>query len=147
MSAADIAKAAIQAWEANDAEELASYLADAFIWENLLPQPANKREVIAFMKAVMKAFPDWSFNALFLNEHPLGKQGRLVHFVIRVTATHSDDFILLGLPLIPPTGTKIALPLRHMDWTVEDNQLTAITTDFSPNCLEEILAQLGMRLP
>ncbi len=147
MSAKDVAKAAIQAWEANDAGRLASCLADSVIWYNLLPQPLGKQRIIAFMQAVMAAFPDWAFNAIFLNEHPVREQGMLAHFVIRITGTHRGDFFVPGLPRIPPSDTRIALPLRHLDVTVNDEQVTAIWTDFSPNGLEEILARLGMRLP
>jgi ketosteroid isomerase-like protein len=147
ISAAEIVKAAIQAWEANDAEKLASCLADTVVWHNLFPQPLGKQRIIAFMQAVMRAFPDWAFNATFLNEHPVRGQGTLAHFVIRITGTHRGDFVVPGLPPILPSDTRIALPLRHLDVTVNDEQVTTIWTDFSPTGLEEILAQLGMRLP
>jgi hypothetical protein len=57
------------------------------------------------MKAMMIAVPDWSFNARILNE-----QGETVLFVTQITGTHTGDLSLPELPIIPPTGRKIALP-------------------------------------
>ena len=60
---------------------------------------------------------------------------------------HTGDLVLPDLPVIPPTGTKISLPYRHMEYLVTGEIITALMADFSPNALEEILAQMGMVLP
>ncbi len=143
MSAADRAQAAMKAWEVNDANTLASYLADDFVCKGPLPQPLNKEQYIGYMKAMMTAMPDWSFNA-----HILHEQGDTVLFVTQITGTHTGDLSLPELPIIPPTGKKIALPNEHMEYTVNGDTITAITTDQqSGGGLAGILAQLGMQLP
>jgi hypothetical protein len=71
------------------------------------------------------------------------EQGERVFFVTQITGTHTSDLILPDLPLIPPTGTKIVLPHRHLEYFVKDEAITTITADFSPNALEEMLAQKG----
>ena len=91
--------------------------------------------------------PDWSFHAHFLYERPLKGQGQSVLFVTQITAMHTGDLVLPDLPVIPPTGTKISLPYRHMEYFVTGETITALMADFSPNALEEILAQMGMVLP
>ncbi len=147
MNATDLAQAAIRAGESKDANSLNIYLSDDFICRGLLPQPAEKAQYIDFMQAIMTAMPDWSFHAHCLHEQPLTGQGHSVLFVTQITATHTGDLILPDLPIIPPTGTKISLPYRHLDYRVTGETITALTADFSPNALEEILAQMGMVLP
>jgi hypothetical protein len=41
---------------------------------------------------------------------------------------------------------KITLPYRHLEYLVTGATITAITADFSPSGLEEVLAQLGIEL-
>ena len=147
MNTTDLAIAAIRAWESKDAESLVSYLSDDFVCRGLLPQPAQKAQYINFMQAIMTAMPDWSFHEHILDEGPETEKGERVFFVTQITATHTGDLILPDLPIIPATGTKISLPYRHLDYLVTGETITTLTADFSPNALEEILAQMGMVLP
>jgi hypothetical protein len=64
-----------------------------------------------------------------------------------VTGTHTGDLILPTLPIIPATGRKIALPNRQMKFFITPDTISVITSDFTPDCLEEVLAQLGLELP
>ncbi len=147
MHATAIVQAAIQAWEEKDADVLASYLSDDVICKQILPQAIGKAQLLAFMKAITTAFPDWSFNGHVLHEKSLAEHSWSVLFVTAVTGTQKADLILPTLPVIPATGTKIALPYRHLEFLVTGDTITAITADFSPSGLEEVLAQLGLALP
>ena len=147
MRATALAQAAIQAWEEKDANALASYLSDDVICKQILPQPIGKAQLIAFMQAITTAFPDWSFNSHVLHEERLAEDSWSVLFVTEVTGTQTGDLILPTLPIIPATGMKIVLPYRHLEYFVTGHTITAITADFSPNGLEEVLAQLGLELP
>jgi len=147
MHATAIVQVAIQAWEEKDANALASYLSEDVICKQILPQSIGKAQLLAFMKAITTAFPDWSFNGHILYEKSLAERTWSVLFVTAVTGTQTADLILPPLPVIPATGTKIALPYRHLEFLVTGDTITAITADFSPSGLEEILAQLGLELP
>jgi SnoaL-like protein len=147
MRATAIVQSAIYAWEEKDANALASYLSDDVNCKQILPQSIDKAELLAFMKAITSAFPDWSFNGHVLHEESLADHSWSVLFVTAVTGTQTGDLILPTLPVIPATGRKIALPNRHLEFIVTGNTITEITSDFAPNVLEEILAQLGMELP
>ena len=147
MNSTDLAKAALRAWESKDAKSLDSYLADDFVCRGFLPQPVQKAQYIDFMQAIMTAMPDWSFHEHILDQGPVTEQGERVFFVTQITATHTGDLVLPDLPIILPTGTKISLPYRHLEYFVKRETITTITADFSPNALEEILAQMGMVLP
>ncbi len=147
MSATDIAQATMRAWESKDANSLASSLSDDFVGRGFLPQPVNKVQYIDFMQAIVSAFPDWSFNENFLNERPVMERSQRVLFDTHISGTNTGDLILPDLPIIPATGIKIALPNRHLEYLVTGDIVATITADFSPNGLEEILAQFGMVLP
>jgi hypothetical protein len=149
MQATDLAKAAIAAWETGDVQKLASCLSDDFVCWKLFPQPVGKQQFLDCMQAMMRAIPDWSFQAEFLNEHPVrgDPQRTRVHFVTRISGMHSERFVLLGLPVIPATDIRIALPLRHMNFNVKDGLIEEIEFDNAPNMVGKILAALGMTLP
>ncbi len=142
-----IVQNAIKAWEEKDANALASYLSDDVLCQHILPQTIGKAQLLAFMDALTTAFPNWSFNGHVLHEESLAEHSWSVLLVTRVTGTHTGDLILPTLPVIPVTGMKIALPNRHMKFFITHGTISAITSDFSPDCLEEVLAQLGMELP
>ncbi len=147
MRATDFAEAAMRAWEAIDMKALASLLSDDFVGRGLLPQPVRKAQFLGFMQAIMMAMPDWSFHDRFLDEGPVTEQGEKVFFITQITGTHTCDLILPDIPVIPPTGTKISLPYRHLEYFVNEKTIMTLTADFSPNALEEILAQMGMVFP
>jgi hypothetical protein len=147
MRATAFVQAAMQAWEEHDANALASYLSDDVICKHILPQTIGKAQLLAFMKAITNAFPGWSFNGHVLHEKSLAEHSWSVLFVTAVTGSQTADLILPTLPAIPATGTKIALPYRHLEFLVTGDTITAITADFSPSGLEEVLAQLGLELP
>jgi SnoaL-like domain len=147
MRATDFAHATLRAWESRDMDGLTSLLADDFVCRGFLPQPVQKAQYLGFVQAVMTAMPDWSFHDRFLNEGPVTEKGERVFFVTQITGTHTGDLILPDLPIIPPTGIKISLPYRHLEYFVKEAAIAMITTDFSPDMLEEVLAQMGMVLP
>ncbi len=147
MRATELAEAAMRAWEAIDIKGLASLLSDDFVGRGFLPQPVQKAQYLDFMQAIMMAMPDWSFHDRLLDADAVTEQGERVFFISQITGTHTGDLILPDLPVIPPTGTKISLPYRHLEYFVKGNTIMTLTADFSPNALEEILAQMGMVLP
>ena len=55
------------------------------------------------------------------------EQGERALFVTQITGTHTGDLILPDLPIIPPTGTKISLPYRHLEYFVKEEAITTIT--------------------
>jgi hypothetical protein len=142
-----IVQAAIQAWEEKNASALASYLSEDLISEQILPQTVGKAQLLSCINALTTAFPDWSFNGHVLDEEQMAERIWSVLFVTAVTGTHTGDLILPTLPIIPATGRKIALPNRHMKFFITPDTISAIISDFTPDCLEEVLEQLGLELP
>lgn len=142
-----LVQATIDAWEAKDASALASYLSDDLTCRHILPQPVGKAQLIAFMVSITSAFPDWSFNGHVLNGENLAEQSWKVLYVTAATGTNTGDLSLPTLPVIPPTGRKITMETRHLEFLVVNGRIKEIDADFSPDGLEEVLAQLGLELP
>ena len=65
-----------------------------------------------------------------------------------ITATHTGVLSLPGMPPIPATGKKVALPEEVQTYTVKNGKLVALSTDGRPDAgIPGMLAQLGFPLP
>jgi len=65
-----------------------------------------------------------------------------------ITATHTGVLALPGLPPIPATGKKVALPEEVQTYTVKNGKMASLTTDGNPQAgIPGMLAQLGVPLP
>ena len=58
------------------------------------------------MQAVVTAMPDWAFNITDIQE-----DGDKVTLKSHITGTHTGLLELPGMPPIPATGKKVALPI------------------------------------
>jgi ketosteroid isomerase-like protein len=142
-----LVQTSLAAWERKDASALASSLSDDLICRHILPQPVGKAQLIAFMQAIITAFPDWSFNGHVLHEENLVKQCSRVLYVTAITATNTGNLSLPTLPIIAPTGRRVILKPRHLEFLIAGGRIKEIDADFSSSGLEEVLAQLDLVLP
>src|SRR5574337_763380 len=110
MSTAEIVEASIRAWENNDADALAACLTEDFFCIGQMPQQLDKKQFVDYMKSIMRAFPDWKFNAHILNT----RNNEFVEVEVHPTGVNSGELVVLGLPPILPTGKVVTLP--QQDW-------------------------------
>ena len=107
--------------------------------------PVGKREFIGLMMAMVKAMPDWKFNASDLKEN-----GDQVAVALRITGTHTGELQLPmpGMPAIPATGMKVSLPSEPSTFTVRDGKLTKLeVASIEGGGVMGILSQLGVNMP
>jgi predicted ester cyclase len=145
MSASDIVRTFIQAWENQDFDTLNDYLADDFQLVGVTPHPLDKRWLIADTKARWAAFPDWKFNLRIVEE-----QGNTVKAVSRVKATHTGTLIppIPGMPPVPATGKTITQPEEYTTLTLRGNKIVEWRVDPNPDGgYPGILKQLGVDMP
>ncbi len=63
MNEIDQVKAGLKSIEAADFLHYREQYSDNFIFTGPVPKPLSRVEYIDLMRAVLKAFPDWKFNA------------------------------------------------------------------------------------
>jgi predicted ester cyclase len=145
MSAMDLVKDGLAATEAGDFNKLGSLVADDFVFAGPVPQPVGKQEFMGLQMALLKAMPDWKFNAKDMKEN-----GDQVSMLLQVTGTQTGELQLPmpGMPPIPPTGKKVSLPFEPSTFTVKNGKLTRLDVQSSPEGgLMGILSQLGVKMP
>jgi predicted ester cyclase len=145
MSAIDIVKEGLAATEAGDFGKLEEMVADDFAMSGPVPMPVGKREFIGLMMAMLKAMPDWKFNATDFKEN-----GDQVTVPLRITGTHTGELQLPmpGLPAIPASGTKVSLPAEPGTFTVRNGKLAKLEVESTPGGgVMGILSQLGVNMP
>ncbi len=143
MSNLEIVQAGLKAWEANDEDALAPLIAEDFVLSGPTPQPLGKAEFIGFMHTMLAALPDFAFNISRFEEN-----GGNVIAYSHITGTHTGTLALPGLPAIPATGKKIALPQEMQTYTLKNGKLQSLVTDARPDTgVPGMLAQLGISLP
>jgi hypothetical protein len=145
MSAMDVVKEGLAATEAGDFGKLEGMVADDFAMTGPVPMPVGKREFIGLMMAMLKAMPDWRFNAADFKEN-----GDQVTVPLRITGTHTRELQLPmpGMPAIAATGTKVSLPAEPSTFTVKNGKLTKLEVASTPGGgVMGILSQLGVDMP
>jgi predicted ester cyclase len=145
MSTMDIVKAGLAATEAGDFQKLDSLVADDFVFAGPVPQPVGKREFMGLQMALLKAMPDWKFNAKDWKEN-----GDQISMQLQVTGTQTGELQLPmpGMPTLPPSGKKVSLPYEPSTFTVKNGKLVRLDVESSPEGgLMGILSQLGVKMP
>ena len=142
MSAIDIVKAGLAATEAGDFKKLDGMVADDYVFAGPVPEPVGKREFMGLQMALLKAMPDWNFNAADFKEN-----GDVVTVTLQVTGTQTGELSLPmpGIPIIPPSGKRVSLPGETSTFTVKNGKLARLDVASTPGGgLMGILSQLGV---
>lgn len=143
MSNTELVQTGMKAWEANDEATLASLVAEDFVLTGPTPQPLGKAEFIGFMHIMLTAFPDFAFNI----SHMEGSADTVIAHS-HITGTHTGPLALPGMPVIPATGKRVALPREEQTYTIKNGALHSLTTDARPDAgIPGMLIQLGVALP
>ncbi|HLO33158.1 MAG TPA: nuclear transport factor 2 family protein [Anaerolineales bacterium] len=145
MSAMDVVKEGLAATEAGDFGKLEGMVADDFNMSGAVPMPVGKREFIGLMTVMLKAMPDWKFNASDYQEN-----GDQVKVMLHITGTQTGELQLPmpGLPAIPASGKKVAMPAEPSTFTVKNGKLTQLEVSDTPGGgVMGVLSQLGVNMP
>lgn len=134
----------LAAWNARDLQRFAELLADDVEWyDPAMPRPPvrGRSEARAFAEAVLRAFPDFSYEVLGpVCEAPDGSRCAVPW---RITATHSAP---LSPPGFAPTHRRVSQEgVDLID--ARDGRVTRILTCFDPIAAGEQLLGLHLRPP
>jgi predicted ester cyclase len=143
MNNTEIVKTGMKAWESSDVQTMTELVADDFVLSGPTPQPLGKPEFIGLMQILHAGMPDFAFNVSSYEEH-----GDNVIAKSHITATHTGVLALPGMPPLPATGKKVALPEEVQTYTVKNGKLASLSTDARPDAgIPGMLAQLGFPIP
>jgi len=143
MSNLDLARKGLHAFESGDAATLSSLVADDFTFVGITPQPLTKQDFLGFMHVMTTAFPDFKFNETHAEES--GDTATVKH---KITGTHTGTLALPGMPPIPATGKKIALPEEKEVYTFKGGKLAKMVGEPAPDGgVPGLLKQLGVQMP
>ena len=145
MSAMDVVKEGLAVTEAGDFGKLDSLIADDFSMSGPIPMPVGKREFVGLMVALVKAMPDWNFNAKDFKEN-----GDQVTAMLGITGTQTGELQLPmpGMPAIPASGKRVSLPAEPSTFTVKNGKLAKLEVESTPSGgVMGILSQLGVSMP
>lgn len=109
------------------------------------PEPMDRKAYLQVSQALIKAFPDWDFQAKNWNE-----SGNTVTCDIRPKGTQTGtlDLKAIGLPVVESTGKKVEQPQLQAKWTVSNDKIQRIDiTGPKQSGLPYILEALGVSVP
>jgi predicted ester cyclase len=147
MSAEQVVRDALKAFETQGVEATSPYLSDQLALEVVDPPiRGGKDEFIGQGILIKEAMPDFKWGI-----QNVTSQGNQVTVNMRWTGTQTGVFRLSvltpGAPDIPPTGKRVSVADKFY-FTVSGDQITGVQID-SPadGGLYELLRQLGVQLP
>ncbi len=145
MNARGIAQKVFMKIEDQDWDGALALLTDDFTFSGAVPQPINGRQWIGVHRALAGAMPDLRFNFA-----GAGDDNGTARGTVALTGTHTGEFVapIPGLPNVPPTGKRIALPKEPITVTERDGKLANLHVEPVPNGgLLGILKQMGVTVP
>ncbi len=145
MSASDTVKTLVTALQSGDMAFAANSMSDDFFVTGFADNPLNKTEFLALQSELCAAMPDFSYN--FSNDHHHHNE---VQALIQITGTQTTNLNLpmFGIPVIPASGLAISLPQVHVEYLVEDEQVTEMRMEIvAGSGLAGLLQQVGTELP
>ena len=145
MNAEQVVRNFFAAVEAGDTVQANNFLTDDFTFSGPVPQPIGKAEFLALSSALRDAIPDWKFNA-----QNFKVQGNTVTVTVQITGTHTATLQphIPGIPAVPATGKKIALPQEPITMQVRGDKIASFeVTPVPGGGVPGILAQIGVQMP
>jgi hypothetical protein len=140
-----IVRACLAAVEQSRFDEAERLIADDFEMLGPAPNPVHKQDWLGNHRSMNVAFPDYAFNATELEE----RDGK-VFCRMRITGTHRGtlDLSSLGVPSLPATNKRFALPPQQVEWHFRGDRITRAIVENPPGGgFAGLLKQLGAELP
>ena len=145
MDAEKLVRETLAAMEAGNTAKGGDNMTDDFKFSGPMPQPIGKADFLALQGALIKALPDWKFNAKSFKV-----EGNKVTFTVKITGTHTATLnpIMPGMSPVPATGKKVALPEEPATMTIRGDKLASFEAAQVPGGgVPGLLAQIGVQMP
>jgi hypothetical protein len=131
--------------EKGEADETDMLLGDDFSFSGPTPEPVEKKRFMELHEDLLKAIPDWNFNA-----HDLTESWNKITLKIRQTGTHSEELNIpsLGIKAVRATNKCFSLPEEKVEVAFEGDKISSLKVEKLTNGgLLGIFSQLGIKMP
>lgn len=133
------------ALERHDIEAAMRFTGEGFSVEAPGHYPLSFKDFCKSQIAVWKAFPDLRYNATDIRQTlSIGEA------TVRITGTFAHELALpwSGIPLVNPTGARIALPPERLGFTLEWGEILTVRTEsLTAYGLLGVLREAGVSMP
>ncbi len=100
--------------------------------------------ILSFLDALYRAFPDWSYD----NNPPFQREDGMFGVLWRQGGTHTGRIQFSGFPGVDATGRSVVIPPHHFYYSVDEEGLHEIRPDPVPGGAPRgIFEQIGVELP
>ncbi len=104
----------------------------------------HRREILDFLTALYRGFPDWSYD----HDELLFRDDGMIGVKWRQGGTHTETLEFSGFPGVPATGRTVKIPEHYFYYRVVDGKLAEIRPDPVPGGAPRgIFEQIGVELP
>jgi hypothetical protein len=133
----------IEGLKAHDIDLIASTFADDIRFVTPA-KTMEKEEILEFLSALYRGFPDWSY----AHEEPVLFEGGSIGIKWRQGGKHTGPLEFPGFDGVPPTQRFVKIPQHYFYYRVASTQLTEIRPDPIPGGAPRgIFEQIGVDLP
>ena len=141
VSSIDLVKGWMSAFESGNLDYLHAHTAEDFTISGATPQPITWKDFSELLPHLIRACPDWRFNAT--NYKVVGDR---VTCSVRITCIHSGvlDFPMLNIHGYQPTGKRVRLPLEQNTYVLHDGKVSRLEVEkVEGGGIPGLLVQIG----
>ena len=133
----------IDGLKTHDLDKIASSFADEIVF--VTPAKTMVRdEILAFLAALYRGFPDWSYQ----HDPPVFREDGMIGVKWRQGGTHTETLEFPGFDPYSATGKSVAIPEHYFYYRVGEHGLTEIRPDPVPGGAPRgIFEQIGVDVP
>lgn len=129
--------------QARDVDRIASSLAAEVRFVTPV-RTMQKDEILAFLTALYRGFPDWHYD----HDPPVVREDGSIGIKWRQGGTHTGTLHIPGFEVCPPTGREVRIPEHYFHYRVGPAGLTEIRPDPIPGGAPRgIFEQIGVERP
>ncbi len=101
-------------------------------------------DILAFLAALYRGFPDWSYD----NDPPVLTDAGAIGVLWRQGGTHTETLAFPGFDAVAATSKSVTIPEHYFFYRVDERGLSEIRPDPVPGGAPRgIFEQIGVKLP
>ena len=141
VSSIDLVKGWMSAYESGNLVYIREHTTEDFTVSGAAPQPISRNDFIELLPHLIRALPDWRFNAS--NYKQVSDR---ITCSVRISGIHSGvlDLPMMNIHGYQPTGKRVRLPLEQNTYVVRDGKVARLEVEkVEGGGIPGLLTQIG----